>query len=111
MPQFSELSIYQGADFNQILTLTDDTTGLLLNVANYTITSNAKVSPISPNVAFSFTMTINDAANGNVSMTLPAGVSANVNPGRYVFDVKSKSPANVISPIIYGNIDLQAGIT
>lgn len=111
MAQFAEIVIDQGVDFSEILTLTDDTTGAAMNIVGFTITSNAKTSYVSPNVAFSFVCVVNDAANGNVGLTLAGTVSANVLPKSYVFDVKVKNPANVTSRLIQGLVTVDPAVT
>lgn len=102
MASYAELIVDQGSTFNTILTLTDDTTNLPINVSGYIINSNIKKSYYSTNNTAVFTATINDAANGNVTISLSSNVSTNIKAGRYVYDVKATSPANVVTRIVEG---------
>lgn len=102
MASYAELIVDQGSTFSTILTLTDDTTNLPINVSGYSINANIKKSYYSANNTAVFTSIINDAANGNVSISLSADTSVNIKPGRYVYDVKTKSTGNVVTRIIEG---------
>lgn len=104
MASYAELIVDQGTTFSTILTLTDDTTNLPIDLSGYTINSNIKKSYYSTNNTAVFTATINDAAQGNVTISLPSDVSANVKAGRYVYDIKIKSPANTVTRIVEGII-------
>lgn len=102
MASYAELIVDQGSTFSTILSLTDDTTNLPINVSGYSINANIKKSYYSVNNTASFTSTINDAANGNVSISITSDVSSNIKSGRYVYDVKLKSPTNVTTRIVEG---------
>ena len=102
MASYAELIVDQGSTFSTILTLTDDTTNLPINVSGYSINANIKRSYYSANNTAVFTSVINDAANGNVSISITSDVSTNIKAGRYVYDVKLKSPANITTRIVEG---------
>jgi len=102
MASYAEIIVDQGSTFSTILTLTEDTTNLPIDVSNYTINANIKKSYYSANNTAVFTSTINDAGNGNVTISLTADSSVNIKSGRYVYDVKVTSPANVVTRIVEG---------
>lgn len=104
--QYTEINVDQGADFSEILTLTDDQTGGILNITGYMVFSNVRTSYISPNVAFPLVCTINDAPNGNVSISLSAANTALYDARRYVFDVKVVTPSNTRSTLIGGILEI-----
>lgn len=106
MATYAELIIDQGSTFNTILTLTDDTTNLPINVTNYSISANIKKSYYSANNTASFTPIINDAINGNVTISLDASTTSNIKAGRYLYDVKIKSPTNIVTRIIEGIVTI-----
>lgn len=111
MIQFVELYADQGADFTKYITLAD-AAGTPLNISGYTITSNAKASKITPNVAFSFAVSLADPANGNVAITLSGNTSTmNVDAGEYVYDLKAVDGSGVISKPVEGIVYLEATIT
>lgn len=102
MASYAELIVDQGSTYNTILTLTDDTTNLPIDVTGYTINANIKKSYYSANNTAVFTSTINDASNGNVTISLTSGTSVNIKAGRYVYDVKVTSPTNIVTRIVEG---------
>ena len=102
MASYAELVLDQGSTFSTILTLSDDTTNLPINVSGYSVNANVKRSYYSVNNTASFVSTINDAANGNVTISISSQVSLNIKPGRYVYDVKITSPINVTTRIVEG---------
>lgn len=102
MAAYAELILDQGTTFNTIITVTDDTTNLPVNVTNYVISANIKKSYYSANNTSEFQTTINDAANGNISISMTASNSALIKAGRYLYDVKITSPANSITRVVEG---------
>lgn len=102
MASYAELILDQGTTFNTLLTLTDDTTNLPINVSGYSVNANIKKSYYSINNTAVFSSTINDAPNGNVSISLSASTTANIKAGRYVYDVKITSPGNDVLRIVEG---------
>ncbi len=102
MASYAELIVDQGSTFSTILSLTDDMTNLPINVSGYSINANIKKSYYSANNTASFVSTINDAGNGNVTISITSDVSTNIKAGRYVYDVKLKSPTNVTTRIVEG---------
>ena len=102
MASYAELIVDQGSTFSTILTLTDDTTNSPINVSGYSINANIKKSYYSANNTAIFTSTINDAGNGNVTISLTSDSSVNIKSGRYVYDVKVTSPVNVVTRIVEG---------
>jgi|688.fasta_scaffold569328_2 hypothetical protein len=106
MAAYAELVLDQGTTFNTIITVTDDTTNLPVNVTNYIVSANIKKSYYSANNTSSFQTTINDAANGNISISMTASESALIKSGRYLYDVKITSPGNVVTRVIEGIITI-----
>lgn len=102
MAAYAELIVDQGSTSNTILSLTDDTTNLPINVAGYSINANIKKSYYSVNNTAVFVATVNDSANGNVTISLSSGITSNIKAGRYVYDVKITSSANVVTRIVEG---------
>jgi hypothetical protein len=102
MAAYAELILDQGTTFNTIITVTDDTTNLPVNVTNYVISANIKKSYYSANNTSSFQTTINDAANGNISISMTSSNSALIKAGRYLYDVKITDPNNVATRVVEG---------
>lgn len=102
MAAYAELVLDQGTTFNTIITVTDDTTNLPVNVTNYIISANIKKSYYSANNTSSFQTIINDAANGNISISMTSSNSALIKAGRYLYDVKITDPNNVATRVVEG---------
>ena len=87
MAGFVELYLDQGTDFTSTINVSDDVTNEYVNVVNYSVTSDIRRSYYSANVSASFTCSIGNTALGEIILSMDSGVSANLKPGRYVFDV------------------------
>ena len=89
MAAYQDIYLDKGTDFSEQITLTDDY-GNSYNLANFSVSSQARISYYSPNVAISFVSTISDAANGVVTLSANSAVTSNVvpnNAGKLVYDV------------------------
>jgi hypothetical protein len=84
---YSELFLEQGATFNTSITL-DDVAGEAFNLYTYTATSQMRKSYYSSNAAATFSVSTGiDPSLGVITMSLSAANTANIYPGRYVYDV------------------------
>jgi hypothetical protein len=106
MTAYVELYMDQGTTFNNIINITDDVTNSAVNIAGYSITSQMRKSYYSANASANIICTVTDASTGEVTLSVPANVTANLRPGRYVFDVKSVDSANITSRILQGIISV-----
>lgn len=106
---YSELFLEQGASFNTSITL-DDVAGEAFNLYTYTATSQMRKSYYSSNAAATFTVsTGNDPSLGVITMSLTSANTANIYPGRYVYDVyvtNNASRVRVLEGIV--NVSPQA---
>lgn len=109
MAGYVELSIEQGANFNTVLDL-KDAAGGILNLASYEVAAQLRKSYYS-NTATAFTMTISDAAAGQITMAMDSATTANVTPGRYVYDVLITSGSGVKTRIIEGIVTVLPSVT
>lgn len=110
MAQFIELDLDQGTDFNMDLDLTNDN-GVAINVTNYTFTSSIRKSFYSLNPTANLTVTIQSGPNGNITLSMNSAVSANVKPGRYLFDIKQVDSQNTTSRVVEGIITVNPQVT
>lgn len=111
MAAYVELFMDQGATFNNIINLTDDLTNTPINVSGYIITSQMRRSYYSANASANITCTILNAANGEVRLFMSPANTANLKPGRYLFDLKTTDTANVVSRTLEGIITVTPQIT
>ena len=61
--------------------------------------------------ATNFSITVTDAAAGQITMTMSAANTSNVSSGRYVYDVLITSGASVKTRIIEGIITVLPSVT
>jgi hypothetical protein len=61
--------------------------------------------------AIDFTMTISDASAGQITMAMNSATSANVAPGRYVYDILLTSGSGVKTRIIEGIVNVLPSVT
>lgn len=89
---YADLFLTQAANFSKTIVAKNDN-GETMNLHGYTVASYAKRSYYTNRVTLDFTTTILDASNGIVKLTASAGDTANVGPGRLVYDVIAMSSA------------------
>lgn len=99
---YAELTIDQGSTFTATLDLAnDDGTGI--DVSSSTFQSQIRKSYYSANPTANLAVTVTDAANGKVSLSLNASSTANIKAGRYLYDLKMTT-GNTTTRVIEGII-------
>ena len=84
---YTELLLEQGATFNTSITL-DDLNGVPFNLVNYSASSQMRKSYYSKNATATFTISTGfDPSDGVIYLSLDSANTANIYPGRYVYDV------------------------
>lgn len=111
MAGYVEFFIDQGATFNTVINLSDDLTNANLNIAGYSVQSQLRRSYYSANASANLFCYISDAANGQVSLSLTAGQTSELKPGRYLFDVIATTPSNTVNRILEGIVTVSPGVT
>lgn len=111
MAAFVELYLDQNATFTNVINITDDLTNTPINVGAYTITSQMRRSYYSANASANIVCQITDAANGEIRMSLDAANTANLKPGRYLFDVRSADNAGSVTRLVEGIITVTPSVT
>jgi hypothetical protein len=101
---YQDQYIEQGTSFNSQITL-DDSNGSPYNLTGFTIKSQARRSYYSANAAINFTIQVPDANNGVVTISAAAPVTANVAPGKYVYDVMlTETTSGLVTRVLEGQI-------
>ncbi len=95
------------SDFNTIFNLTDQN-GDPINLSGYSAFSSMRRWYTSVN-NIPFNTTINSIA-GSITITMSANVSANLYPGRYVYDVEITN-ANTTLRVVEGTIFVTPAVT
>lgn len=100
---YVELTADQGTSFESRLDLTNDD-GTAINVTDYVFLSQIRKSYYSNTPTANITITVDDANNGVIRMSMDPSVTANIKAGRYVYDLKMTSANNVTTRVIEGVI-------
>lgn len=111
MAAYTELFIDQGTTFNTIINLNDDASSAPINLSGYIVRSQMRRSYYSVNASATFTCTITDSANGELTLSLTDGQTSNIKAGRYLFDVETQDTMNVVTRVLEGIITVTPGVT
>ena len=109
MAGFAELTLEQGASFTTTVTV-NGSDGSPTNLTSYTAAAQLRKSYYST-TANSFTVTVSNAANGELTMAMSAANTANLTPGRYVYDLLITSPTSVKTRVVEGIVTLLPSVT
>lgn len=107
---YAELTIDQGSTFSSVINLTNDDNSVI-DIANSTFSAEIRKSYYSVNATAIITVTKEDAANGIVRLEIPAANTANIKPGRYLYDLKMTDSSNVTVRVIEGIVTITPQVT
>jgi hypothetical protein len=107
---YSEITIEQGANLTSTITV-NDIQGDAVNLSTYTASSQLRKSYYSSS-ANTLTATITGNANGQITLSMTAANTANLTPGRYVFDlIITNSVDNSVTRVIEGTATVLPSVT
>ena len=106
---FTEILIEQGATFSTTVNVID-TAGAAVNLYGYSASSQMRKSFYATSNTI-ITSTITGNANGEITLSMTAGNTANLTPGRQVFDLLITSPSSVKTRVIEGIVVISPGVT
>ena len=111
---YQNLFIEKGATFDISISL-DDAYGNAYDLTNATAKSQIRKSYYSQNNTAEFTTSI-DTFSGTISLGLQSSVTANIAPGRYVYDTfisfaGAPGQANTVIKILEGVVDVVPNAT
>lgn len=109
MAGFAEITVEQGADYTTTINV-NDATGAAQNLTSYTAAAQLRKSYYSTS-ATDFTVSISSPLNGEITMALTSANTANLTPGRYVYDLVMTSPTNVKTRIVEGIATILPSVT
>jgi hypothetical protein len=104
----ANLQIDQGADFSTEIDVLDDN-GDVVNLTGYTGAAQMRKHYTST-TAINFSVAVN-ASGGTVTLSMTAAASANVTPGRYVYDCELTSSSNTVSRLVEGIVTVTPQVT
>ena len=103
------MTLEQGADFTTTVTV-NGSNGSPTNLTSYTAAAQLRKSYYST-TANSFTVTVSNAANGELTMAMSAANTANLTPGRYVYDLLITSPTSIKTRVVEGVVTILPSVT
>jgi hypothetical protein len=106
---YQNLYMEQGTTFNTVITL-DDVYGNLYNLQSYTASSQMRYSYYAANSTATFTTSI-DTINSTIALSLDAPTTRNIAAGRYVYDTIIIDPAQTVTRILEGTIEVSPSVT
>lgn len=109
MAAYSEITIEQYSDFSTTISL-DDIEGNAMNLSNYSVISQIKKSPYSA-TSYSFETSVPNPANGTIVISMSSANTANIYPGRYLYDALIVDENNVKTRVVEGIVTVTAGIS
>lgn len=120
MAQTIDLYMDQGSDFTAVLPSITNPDGSILNISLYSgslplgqpyaIHSYIRRSYAS-NVAVALTVTITDATNGVITLSLNNEETAGLYPTRYVYDVVIADVDGIVTTVFEGLVSVNPGVT
>ena len=97
----ANIVIDQGSDFSSTITVTDDA-GNAVDLTGYTASGQVRKHYTS-STAYDFTISFGTPrTDGTVTLSMGRDVTANLESGRYVYDVEITSAANTRSRLVEG---------
>lgn len=110
MAAFTELNIEQYATFSTTVNV-EDSQGAAVNLSGYTAASQIRKSYYSTS-ANNLTATVTGIANGEITLSMTAANTANLTPGRYLYDLVITAPTTgVKTRVVEGIVNVLAGVT
>jgi hypothetical protein len=109
MAGYAELTLEQGANFTTTVTV-NGSDGSPTNLLNYTGAAQMRKSYYST-TANNFTVTVSNAAAGELTMAMSAANTANLTPGRAVYDLLITSPTGVKTRVVEGIVTILPAVT
>jgi len=106
---YQDLYIEQGTTYSTSITL-DDVYNNIFDLSGYTAKAQLKHSYYTSNVTATFSTTIN-SGSGTITLQLDAPTTANISPGRYVYDTIIIDPSQNVTRILEGIAEVAPGVT
>jgi hypothetical protein len=107
---YVEITIEQGANLTSTVTVSD-TQGDAINLSTYSASAQLRKSYYS-STANTLSATITGNANGQITLSMTAANTANLTPGRYVYDLKiTNSVDNSVTRVVEGTAVVLPSVT
>jgi len=105
----SNLTVDQGATFNALIDISDDS-GNAQNLTGYTVAGQVRKSYDSTTYT-AFSASVSNATGGTISISLTSTQTNALAAGRYVYDVEITSSGGVVTRVLEGQVEVTPGVT
>ena len=109
MAAYTEIIVEQGATFSTTVNV-EDSQGSAVNLAGFVAESQIRKSYYSSTVN-NFTASVTGIANGEITLSMTAANTANLTPGRALYDLLITSPVGVKTRVIEGIVTITPSVT
>jgi hypothetical protein len=110
MARYLDFSLDQGATLSRKVNY-QDSNKANIDLTGFDVRAQMRRSQYSAN-AVSITATVSDALNGEITLSLPANVTASVKPGRWFYDVEANTAGDAtVIRVVEGIISVMPGVT
>jgi hypothetical protein len=106
---YSELQLEKYATFSTTVNV-EDSQGDAVNLFGYTAASQIRKSYYS-SLANNFTAVITGTANGEITLSMTAANTANLTPGRFLYDLVITAPDGTKTRVVEGIVNVLPGVT
>lgn len=103
------LEVEQGSTFTKNLIVKDDA-GVVIDLTGYTVEGKIK-KMFTSFVGFNFTIAVNDAATGDITLSLTDEQTGGITAGTYVYDVRIISGAGVATRVFEGTVEVSPSVS
>lgn len=105
-----DLTIEQGATFSRTITI-KDASNVVVDITNDTFAGQVRKRHQSGTVEASFTFTITDGANGEVTATISATDTAAMDTGEFVYDIEWTNTGSNVVRLLEGTATVTPEVT
>lgn len=109
MAAYSEIQVEQFATFATSINV-EDTTGAALNLSGFSVNSSVRRSFFSE-TSTNFDAFVSGVANGEITISMTAANTANLTPGRSLYDVVITAPDGTKTRVVEGIVNILPGVT
>jgi hypothetical protein len=103
------IAIYKGDSYTHEIRIRDSANANT-NITGRTYTAQMRKSRSSSTVVLSFTITISNAANGVVVMSLAPEATSSIDPGTYFYDFEEKN-GTYVTTLMAGKVSLTGQVS
>ena len=107
----SNLTIKTGTTFEQVFTLEDGVSNSPINLTNYGVSAQMRKHAGAVTGITTFTTSLYDATGGKIQIGLSTTQTAELKPGRHVYDIFTTNTTGVVECVIEGSVLVTKGVT